>query len=273
MSYKCLLFSIVTVLLFSCRKENSVNTPQPPITRAPKILLKEIVIPHLPSPYYHFTYDTAGNVIFASFASGLFMYNIVYSGGRIIEMNNNIVVNRDRLQYLYDNAGRAVAVNYADSAGAIYTKINFTYDGQKLVKLERRQKRNAGFSIDKTMTFLYHPDGNLQKITKHRPTFDGQDETTQSDQFEQYDEKENTDGFSLIHDEFFDHVVLLPGVQFQKNNPQKLTHTGNGINYQITYTYSYNDRDAPLIKTGEGIWLNGPQTGKQFTSTSVFSYY
>jgi len=31
----------------------------------------------------------------------------------------------------------------------------------------------------------------------------------------------NVDGFSLIHDEFNDHLILLPDVQLQKGNPAR----------------------------------------------------
>jgi hypothetical protein len=53
-----------------------------------------------------------------------------------------------------------------------------------------------------------------------------------------------------VDNAFFDHLVLLPGVQLQKNNPRKETLTGNTGNYTVNYTYTYNDKDLPLFKTG-----------------------
>jgi hypothetical protein len=125
------------------------------------------------------------------------------------------------------------------------------------------------------MTFTYYADGNLEEITELRPLIPipGQSNANFVERFEQYDNKINIDGFSLIHNEFFDHLVLLPGVQFQKNNPRKFTHTGDDVDYKIEYNYVYNDRNAPLTKDGVGIWLSGPKLGQPFPSNFVYAYY
>lgn len=270
MRYRDLLLLLVTTVLFSCKKETATPPPVPPV---PLILLKDIVIPNLPSPYYHFEYDAAGKPIFASFASGFFMYDIAYSGDRISEMKNNIIVNKDRLQYFYDNAGNVNAIRYADSNGIVYKRIDLTYDGQKLIKLKREMKSGAGFIIDKTMTMSYYADGNLMDLTYHFSAINGQPEHTYTDRFEQYDNKINVDGFSLLHHEFFDHLVFLPGVQLQKNNPGKETRTGEAWNYTVDYTYTYNDRNLPLTKKGDMLVLTGTDAGKRFGLSSFFSYY
>ena len=77
MRIKTLVLLIVTTVLFSCQKEKgslpSTTTPpsnppsDPPV--ATSVMLKEIVIPNLPSPYYHFDYDQSSKVSFVSFAS------------------------------------------------------------------------------------------------------------------------------------------------------------------------------------------------------------
>ena len=268
-------FMLLAVIIFiggSCKKEKGTDTP-PPAPPVQPVLLKEINIPNLPSPYYRFEYNTAGNPSFASFASGLFMYGITYSGGKISEMKNNIVVNKDRLLYSYSNEGNVNAISYADSNGIVYKRMYFTYDGQKLIKSERVLKSGASFNIEKTMTFLYHADGNLRELTDHRHPINGQAEYTSIDRFEQYDNKINVDGFSLLHNEFFDHLVLLPGVQLQKNNPGKLTRTGDGFNYRIDYQYTYNDKGLPLSKKGNATVTTGPDAGQLFETNSLFSYY
>ena len=43
-------------------------TPPPPPT---PVLLKDVVIDRLPSPFYHFAYDATGRVAEVSYASGL----------------------------------------------------------------------------------------------------------------------------------------------------------------------------------------------------------
>jgi hypothetical protein len=265
---------IACVLLFSCKKEkgpdySTVNPPDPPVQ---PILLKDIEIPHLPSPYYHFEYDAAGRPSFASFASDFFRYDITYEGERIAEMKNNILVNKDRLEYSYDNAGRVNLISYADSTGEVYTNVHFTYDGAKLTRLERERRGSTGFGIDKTMDFSYYADGNLMERTEHYPALNGQPESTFVDRFEQYDDKINVDGFGLLHDEFFDHFVFLPGVRLQKNNPGKETRTGDGINFTVNYSYTYHN-SLPLTKTGDFTFTNGPDAGHQFQTSSLFSYY
>jgi hypothetical protein len=273
MRNKNLVLLLIAVIAFSCKKHKETIVNQPPVTNEPPVLLKDIVIPNLPSPFYHFEYNESGKPIFASYASGLTMYNIVYSGNRISELKNNIIVNKDRLQYSYDDAGRVTTIMYADSLGVAYKKIVLEYEGQKLTTLTRLRILATGLLLEKTMVFTYLPDGNLSEIIEDRPPLNGQPGTTTGDRFEQYDNKINTDGFSLLHGEFFDHLVFLPGVQLQKNNPGKVSHFGSGDNYQVTYTYTYNDRKAPLTKSGTGTWQTGPNTGQTFPTTSIFTYY
>ncbi len=102
--------------------------------------------------------------------------------------------------------------------------------------------------------------------------FPGQDEVTYVSRFEQYDDKVNTDAFWLIHDTN-DHLFLLPGVQLQKNNPRKLIRTGGGNDYTIDYTYTYNDRNAPLTKTGDAIFTSGPNAGQRWQANAAYNYY
>ena len=124
------------------------------------------------------------------------------------------------------------------------------------------------------MSLSYYPNGNLLEITEYRPAIDGlQTEATTVDRFEQYDDKINVDGFSLIHDDFFDHLVLLPGVQLQTGNPAKQTRTGDGTNFTVTYSYLYDDKNRPLTKTGDLTLLNGADAGRRIQTSTVFSYY
>ena len=247
----------------------SITAPPPPSI----VLLKDIVIPNLPSPYYHFEYDGQGKVTSVSFASGLTTYQVSYAGEQISELRNNTFVNHDRLVYVYDNAGRVTAIRETDVNGVVFAALFFTYDGNKLTGLERDQRVTGGFIIDKAMTFSYYPDGNLQELTEHRPAIDGlQPESTVHDRFEQYDAGINVDGFSLIHDDFFDHLVLLPTV-LQKSNPRRVTRTGDTDNFTVDYNYTYDARNRPLTTSGELIFTTGPSAGQHFQVGSVFSYY
>src|SRR5215208_5660263 len=194
---------IAVAAMSACGGDARITAPPPP---SATVLLKDIVIPSLPSPYYHFEYDAQGKVSTVSFASGFTMYDVTYAGGRVSELRNNIIVNHDRLVYVYDDAGRVAAIRETDENGVVFTVLFFTYAGEKLSELERDRRVTGGFSIDKTMMFSYYPDGNLLELTEHRPAIDGlQGETTVKDRFEQYDNGINVDGFGLIHDDFFDH--------------------------------------------------------------------
>jgi hypothetical protein len=238
------------------------------------VQVKDIVVATLPSPYYHFAYDSTGRIAAVSFASGLTNYEVTYDGGRIAELRNNILVNHDRLVYVYDAAGRVALVKEIDEAGVVFMVVALSYDGQNLIGLERDSRVQGGFVIDKTMSMTYDADGNLQDLTEHRPAVIGlQDDATSVQHFEQYDAGINVDGFGLIHDDFFDHLVLLPGVQLQKGNPGRETRTGDGLNYVVDYSYTYDTQNRPLSKTGALTITNGTDAGRQIQTSSVFSYY
>lgn len=276
MRYRHLLLFIAAIIIFSCKKENQgIELPVPPPPPPPqKVLIKDVVLDRLPSPYYHFEYNTAGKVSFVSFASDFFRYDVVYDGDRISEMRNNILVNKDRLQYYYDSEGRVNLVTYADLTGLVFTRINLTYDGPKLIRLEREKKVNTDFVVDKIVAMTYYADGNLQDLTVHYAAVFGQPEITFNDRYEQYDNKINAEGFGLLKkDEFFDHFVFLPGVQLQKNNPGKETRTGNVDNYKVDYTYTYDNRGAPLTRNGDFVYTSGTSTGQKFQFGATYTYY
>ena len=269
-SMKRLMPGAVLMALFLGCGESSTSPGNSP----PAVLLRDIVIPHLPSPYYHFEYDATGRVTAASFASGFTMYQVIYQADRISELRNNTLGNQDRLEYAYDGAGRVTRIDYVRPNNSVFTRLSLAYVGEKLTSLERQRLVSGTFVVDKTMAFSYYPDGNLKELTEHRPEIAGlQPEATTLDRFEQYDGKINVDAFSLLHDEFFDHLVLLPGVQLQKGNPARVTHTGDGTNYRVDNVYRYDGLDRPLTATGDFVYLTGPDAGKHIQTGSVFTYY
>ena len=256
--------------LSSCSGDMPVTAPPPPAN----VLLKDIVIPRLPSPYYHFEYDGQGMVSSVSFASASKTYDVAYAAGRVSELRNNALGNHDRLVYVYDDAGRVAAIRETDENGVVFIALFFTYTGDKLTQLERDRRVTGGFIIDKTMSFSYYPDGNLLELTEHRPAIDGlQLETTVTDRFEQYDNGINVDAFTLIHNDFFDHLVLLPTVQLQKSNPRRVTRTGDADNYTVDYSYFYDGLNRPREAIGDLAFTTGTSAGQHFQVASVFSYY
>lgn len=263
------VFALIAALA-GCGGDSRITAPPPPST----VLLKEINIPLLPSPFYRFEYDANGRITTASFASGFRVYTAVYDGGRLAELRNDAVGNQDRVQYVYDDAGRVSNVNYVDASGATFTRISLTYDGGHLALLERERDLNGVFVLNKIISLLYYPDGNLMQLGEHFPEIPGlQTEVTLIDLFESYDDKINVDAFSLLHDEFFDNLVLLPDVQVQKGNPARVVHLGDGDNYTIDYTYTYDAANKPLAKIGDLTYTNAPRAGQKLQLRSDFSYF
>ncbi|MEO5562422.1 MAG: hypothetical protein ABIR18_03280 [Chitinophagaceae bacterium] len=132
MRYRYLLIFLIFPVFFSCKKYK--GTPPPQVF--PPVLLKDIVVSGLPSPFYHLEYNTANKITFASFAAGFKMYDVVFNGDKMTEMKNNTAINKDKLQYSYYNSGRINAVQYINEAGIIFKACSFTYDGKKLTNLE-----------------------------------------------------------------------------------------------------------------------------------------
>lgn len=261
---------LIAALLFSCKKDDQVPTPPPPGNS--KILLKELSFPSLPSPYYRFEYDTAGKPVKVSYSSDFNMYEVSYHQQQITEIKNNTRVNKDRLLYTYDDNGKITLIRYMDQTGVVYKKCYLEYGQDRLQKMEWERKANPGYVLERVLSFVYHPDGNLKEMTNYYTPFEGQTERTWKEQFDQYDDKINTDGFMLVH-HHEDHLLLLPGVQLQKNNPRKLVRTGYGINYTIDYSYTYNTRNAPTRKIGDVLFTNGPNEGKNLISDATLTYY
>ena len=250
-------------------------TPPPsPVTPPPSIAdvrLSEMVIPNLPSPHYRFEYDSSGRVTFASFASDVRTYDIQYEGNRIAGMTSTRFP-AERLAYFYDVAGKATLVTYSNNAGVVYVRVHLAYRGDRLVRLERERLIEGTFQLEKRLSFVYDAAGNLAELTDQRLPVGGLTEATVVDRFESYDTGINVDGFSLIHTESADHLILLPGVRLQLGNPAGVTRSGSGLNYHVDYTYTYDSEDRPLTKHGEVVIQGGASAGQRFQTNAAFSY-
>ena len=269
-----LLLMMTVVLLFSCKKEPKPNPVEPPVV-SKHILLKDIIVPNLPSPYYHFEYGADSLPIKASFASDYTMYDVLYSGGRISEMRNNILINHDTLRYTYDNTGKVTMIKFINTSNAVYRLVFFTYANNLIKEIEwEQQVPNVGYIIDRTLNFTFFPDGNVQTITEHRPPVNGTPDYVSFKTFDQYDDKINVDDFSLIHDGIHDHLFIPQGFGLQKNNPRKEKLSVNGTDlYTIDYTYTYNSDNTPSNKAGDFLYLSGQYSGQRFQTNSFYSYY
>ena len=257
--------------LAACSDDASLTDPDPIVP--PAALLKDIVIPNLPSPYYHFEYDAAYRVRRASFASDARAYDVIWAGDRIQKLVST-AGSRDTLLYHYDDAGRVARVNQVDGNGQAVSITTFTYDGARLVKAERMVKVDGTLVIDRTVALSYDAAGNVKDLVALRPAIAGhQSQSTTTDHFEQYDDKLNVDGFALLHPDFGEPLILLPGVTLQRGNPARETFTGGASDYSVNYTYTFDDRNRPLTKVGDLTWTSGPDAGQHAQTQSTFSYY
>jgi hypothetical protein len=272
-----LTITFFALLLFACKKDHPVYNPPPPAPEPiKKVLLKDVVIPNLPSPFYHFEYRPDSLPSKVDFASGFSTYDVIYTGNKIAEMRNVNLVNHDTLRYIYGQDGKLGLIIFIDKSNVVYRHIVFTYNGDLVTRIDWDQKvGNVGYIFDRTLKFDYYPDGNVKTIAEHRPTVDGSPESNSTLLFEQYDDKINVDDFSLVHVPFNDHLFLFQGFRLQKNNPRKETFTqdSNLNNYVATYTYTYNSDGTPSLKSGVQTFTAGSLAGRTFQISTAYTYY
>jgi hypothetical protein len=265
-------FLLFAVAALGCGDDlGPVGPSEPPPPGVADVRLAEIAIPSLPSPFYRFEYDDAGKIALISYASDLVTYEVLYDGDRISEMRT-IGLIQERLSYFYDEAGNVSLVTYRDRTDTVYVRISLAYDGDHLVLLERERLFEGTFQLEKRTTFLYRTDGNLAELSEQYFPVAGRPAQTFIDRFEAYDAGINVDGFSLLHTEFFDHVVFLPGVQLQRTNATAVTRSGDGAHFHVDYTYTYDDENRPLLQSGDFVWLTGADAGRRFQVGSAYSY-
>jgi len=92
-----------------------------------------------------------------------------------------------------------------------------------------------------------------------------------TDQFSNYDQGTNVDDFYLTKD-FFDAYLFLPQVKLQRNNPKEHVITGHQNDYEISYTYEYQN-NLTVTKTGMMRQIRGKGSGQSLQITNRFSYY
>lgn len=272
MQIKYIILASVLVASISCHK-GSTPKPNPP-SGGNVVKLKDVSWPHLPSPFYHFEYNNSGDIIHTSFSSELGIYDVIYTGGNITRMESKSISNKDTLKYGYDN-GNVAFIRIINKDGINYRRAFLTYTAtHHLQTIDWELKDgNAGFVPEQTMQFSYYPDGNLKELVNHHYAVGSQIESLYTDRFENYDNKVNVDAFSLLHQDQHHHLFLIPGVKIQLNNPRRNVRTGDGVTYEIDYSYTYDASGRPLVRTGDVLWTSGEDNGKHYQTQTTFSYY
>lgn len=275
-SFKPLWVLPLVLLLAACKKDhNPIPIPPPPPKQEAKILLKDVTIPNLPSPYYHFEYNSDSLPVKANFDDDLTLYTVLYNGSKIAEMRNNTLANKDTLRYLYDNSGKVFMITFINKSNVLYRHVNFLYNGDQVKEIDWDHKIDeVGFQIDRSLSFTYYPDGNLNTIAELRRADDGT-VTNSNWQFSGYDDKKNVDDFDLVHDGINDHLFLFQGFRLQKSNPGRevFTQVAGQTAYTVDYTYTYNRDKTPSLKSGNLTFTDGADKGKVFPVSTSYTYY
>lgn len=162
-----------------------------------------------------------------------------------------------------------------DINGVMYKRCFITYypDG-KLASMDWELKSGTiGYVLVTQLHFTYYADYNVKDITTHLPAVVGlQNEISYTDHYEDYDTGKNATDFAL-YQKFNDHLLLLPGIKVQVNNPGKVTRKGTAVDYEINYAYTYNDTKYPVSSAGLLKINSGTDAGKIVNLSTQYSYY
>jgi len=257
----------------SCNKKNDIlQGPQPPVTDAKTILLKEINIERLPSPFFQFVYDNSGFVTQIGFASQLNSWQVQYKNNRVIRMIDG---SHDTLAYTYNNDRVAIVRHTRSSDSAPLWQYDFSYDNTGLLKQIRYWSFHAP-GVDSTLyrkvNITYFSDGNLQQYVDSTVDVTNQLALAAMVTFSGYDQNINVDDLGLLKN-FFEDFLFLPQVKLQKNNPAHEIYVSVETDYLFDFTYQYNSKKLPLVKGETFLVTRGTDIGFQGTASTQFTYY
>lgn len=278
MNMKPMMWLLAILCLGACRKDKCPAEPTPipkPINDIPAVKLRTMSVANLPSPWYDFSYNVDGYITKLDHSSGLIHYDIDYLNDRVrtLQANKGVPgnVNRDVLRYTYMDS-LVTTINVTDMNKHLYRKAILTYTPENRLQRLTWQVDTGNVLVDEqTLTFSYYPDGNLRTIDFHHLPVAPFMETRYTDHFEQYDNKQNADGFALLHTPLH-HPVLLPSIRLQHNNPGRYYRTGQGATFDARYTYTYDAAGRPLLKTGPVKFKDTNGTSGQYQSVINFTY-
>ena len=272
MKNSTILIMILFVMITSCHKKYDV--PQVPDTPsdARNILLKNVNIERLPSPYFTFQYDNSGFITDIDFASGFISWKVQYKNNRVIRMIDKF---GDSLNYSYDK-NQVSSIHHVKSLNGDTTwNYEFTYFNSELLKEIRWWAFPAGGSdsvLSRKVSFQYNDDNNLVEYDDFGLDNDSNLVVVARVKFTGYDNGKNVDDFYLVKN-FLEDFLFLPQVKLQRNNPAILTYEGTNEDYTFEYKYNYNGDNVPIEKNANVSITRGPNSGQKFTSRSQYTYY
>jgi hypothetical protein len=273
-----ILLTVVLATISSCKKDNGPQAPEPPQHQDPPtggddvrtVLLKDVEAQTLPAPYFHFSYDDQHYVKQIDFASGLFIYDVVYENKRVTKMINR--KNQNIFLYSYDNNRVSEINEYFGSSGKRKFSYRFSYNASnQLTQVLWFAFDNTNGAVFKKQELTYQPDGNLATIEHYYSISAEPLKLVKKDLFSDYDDKTNVDDFYLLK-EFVDSYFFLPQVKLQKNNPLRQQIITVENDYEISYTYEYLNT-LPVNKRLIMKQTRGTGSGQTKQFINQFSYY
>lgn len=269
--YALTLIIAFCAFFHACKKTDhppALPPPEPPGTKIG--LLKQIVVQSLPSPLYHFDYTDSGVATGINFASGFYIYQLEWKDKRLARMINSF--NQNALIYTYNN-GRITGIREVRTNNSAPWHYRFDYNNNNQVKeirWHRISPNGADSIVWRKVLLSYHPDGNLSKYEDYR-NLTGTQEWVQSVQYLSFDNGKNVDDFNILK-EFDDNLLYLPGIKLQRNNPTDILITGVQNDYELTYTWTYQN-GVPVTKQARLKNIRGNQVGTSIVSSTSYTYY
>jgi len=274
MKQNLILFLLIMALGNSCTKYKQViePVPLPALNDTATILLKDIVSDNVPSPYYHFVYDSNKYVTEIHFASNLDIYKLEYDNKRLKRMLN--INNNNRLEYTYTNNMVSLITEISGITGEKRYEVFFDYNSNnRLVQVNWFRFINNGATRRpyRRVMLTYYADGNLASTDDFHAEADGPLEWNSNKQYKDYDNGINVDDFSLLKN-FFEPLFFLPSVRLQKNNARTEIITEIQNDFTINYHYEYHN-GLPVTQEGTMTQTRGNGIGETFNFSIAYSYY
>jgi len=259
------------LILLATLQCNKHSEDPPPTTDASSVLLKTATLDNLPSPYFYYIYDNQHYVTQIEYASALRVYHPEYTNGRVTKMTDS---KTGRIcTYVY--TGKNVTeINESDASGKKLFSYRFSYNAQELLSQIIWVEFSDGITGKdfKSAQLSYFPDSNLSALQRYSLTASGDLAPSTLFQFSDYDTGLNVDDFYMVED-FFDTFLFLPRVKLQKNNPRHGKIVGLNSEFDLSYTYQYNDKNLPLSVAETSLQTKGPNPGESHVYTNQFTYY
>jgi hypothetical protein len=266
---------LVFFVVISCRKDNIQNSPPPvdePVSDARTVLLKSIVEPGVPNPYFSLSYDANGFATGITFADSMHIYQLSYKNKRVDKVINTTF--NQSLQYYY--SGKHVSyISQVNGEGIKISSYSFHYNASGLLKTLMWFDfiSDTDSVCTRKVQLDYTPGGNLSSYEDYRGNESDHYalKLIATHTYSNYDNGVNVDDFGIFK-EFFSQLLFLPQVKLQKNNPGVEIIQGVTTDLRLDYHYRYQN-GLPVEKSGTLKVTRGPNTGSEFPFSVQMNYY